>query len=105
MKKAGKFTIYLALYIIALFSFCILFTFINDALQKSGFFGDELFVPYKDQWNNWVLKSGDIDGKYVWGVRHYWYFTMCILLFILSIVRVIMWAAWYWNKNVFEKSI
>lgn len=95
MKKATMFTIYLGLYIIALFSVGIAFTYINDWLQLSGFFGDTLTKPD-------ILPIGyvAIDKNYEWGARHYWYFWMCVLLFILSVIRIIMWAFWYWeDKN------
>lgn len=100
MKKATKFTIYLGLYIVALCSIGIAFTFINDALQASGFFGDTLFKPYQTTYFGLVDKTGMIDGKYVWGDRHYWYFWMCTLLFTLSIVRVIIWAYCYWEDEI-----
>lgn len=104
MKKAAKFTIYLGLYIVALFSIGIVFTFINDALQNSGFFGDVLFKPYESRWEGWITKCGIMDVKYEWGARHYWYFWMCILLFILSVIRIIIWAGWYWNISAFEEN-
>ena len=102
MKKAAKFTIYLGFYIVALFSIGIAFTFINDALQTSGFFGDTLFKPYTTSYGSLIDSTGAIDGKHEWGARHYWYFWMCILLFILSVARIIMWCAWYWDKKVFD---
>lgn len=94
MKQAAKFTIYLGLYIVALFSTGIVFTFINDALQASGFFGDTLNAKFDN--------SGGPDGWHSWGARHYWYFWMCILLFALSVVRIIMWCVWYWDRKIFD---
>jgi len=105
MKKATKFTIYLGLYIVALFSIGICFTFINDALQASGFFGDTLFKPYTGNYGQFIKYHGIIDQKYEWGPRHYWYFWMCILLFILSALRIVIWCVWYWDKKVIDKLV
>lgn len=95
MKKASIFTLYLGIYIIVLFGLAILFTFINDAIQLAGFFGDiKLAEP---------VRSDMIDPWYKWGSRHYWYFWMCTLLFLLSLARIIMWCIWYWDRAVFNK--
>lgn len=93
MKKAAKFTVYLALWVVALFGIGIAFTFINDAIQASGFFGDVKRVT--------PLSDG-IDVWYDWGIRHYWYFWMCIVLFLISVLRIILWINWYWDRDIFE---
>jgi len=99
MKKELKFTIYLGIYIVALFSIGITFTFINDSLQDTGFFGDVLVKPYKTFYGGLITQSGAIDTDYVWGARHYWYFWMCVLLFILSVARIAIWCNWYWSDK------
>ena len=60
--------------IIILFSLAMAGTFIPDHLRV--FFGDTL--------SNSIF--GDPEWK--WGVRHYWYFWMMCLLFILSAINV-----------------
>lgn len=103
MKKAIKFTTYLALLIILLFGIGILFTYINDWLQQSGFFADSLVVPYKDQYGLLINSDGEVDKSHHWGHRHYWYNTMCIFLFILSIGRIALWIIWYWREELNKK--
>jgi len=77
--------------IIALFSIAILSTFLPDFIR--GFLGDVPFKPYyvENMFTNKVLiGDGSIDIKWTWGVRHYWFFTLMIFLFILSCINVII---------------
>lgn len=94
MNRVTKYTIYLSIWIVIMCTTGILFTYLNDTLQSSGFFGDTKFIP-KNQWET----SGVIDTEHLWGARHYWYFWMCTLLFLLSVVRVIFWSYWYWDED------
>jgi hypothetical protein len=97
MKKATNFTFYLALWIVLLFCTGMFMTFVNDALQASGFFGDKPFV-YSPEYK-YMLGDGCIDTTWTWGARHYWYHLMCVCLFILSIVRIVIWSNWYWSDK------
>lgn len=102
MSKATKFTMYLAGFIILLFTTGMLMTFANDALQASGFFGDKVFVPYKKGIGEYmyeVKEDGQVDTGFTWGARHYWYHVMCVLLFILSIARIVIWVNFYWSEK------
>lgn len=88
------FTVYLAMFVIALCSIGMAMTYVNEALQNSGFFGDvKLTVPIDTTY------SSDLDKWHIWGARHYWYFWMCIVLFLLSVVRIIIWAFYYCEKH------
>lgn len=95
MKKAARFTIYLGLWIVALCTIGMVFTFINDQIQASGFFGDTLLTKPHDS-------AFGMDEWHEWGARHYWYFWMCFLLFALSVARIVMWCNWYWDREVFD---
>lgn len=91
MKKAVNFTIYLAIWIAAYGIAGMLYTFVTEAIIKSGFFGDK---PNLSMWND-----GFIDGRVIWGARHYWYFWTCFFLFCISIARLIVWIDYYWSKK------
>lgn len=69
--------------IIALFSIAILATFIPEHLRD--FFGD---IPHVCS-HEFCYHSGPDDG-WDWGTRHYWFFWMCIVLFLLSLVNLIV---------------
>lgn len=91
MKKAITFWAWLTLQIAILMIVGMMMTYVNDALQKSGFFGD----------THLSVKSSDdnIDSWYTWGNRHYWYFWLMIILFILSLIRIGIWIQWFWDGN------
>lgn len=94
MKKAMRYTMWLGLYIVVLFTAAIFLTYISEALQASGFFGDSL----KEQ--RAIRFSTDaVDDAHYWGARHYWYWWGCLLLFLLSIVRIIIWSYYYWDSE------
>lgn len=77
----------IAIRIIALFTVGSLMTFLPELLRD--FFGDKpALVRYTD-WGD-LRGDGSIDQTYIWGSRHYWYFWMMILLFILSVINVII---------------
>jgi hypothetical protein len=86
MKKIITDWEWLSLRIITLFALAMLISFTPDLLR--GFFGDELYVPQGVFSSN---SSGFFDNKWVWGFRHYLYFWMCIILFIIQSVRINKW--------------
>ncbi len=91
IKKFSLFTFYLGLWIVALFTICILFSYITEYLQSSGFFGDTLLsTPDRDS---------NIDEMHKWGIRHIWFQVMCVFLFIVSIIRIGGWALYYWDGD------
>lgn len=99
MKKATMFTVYLALFIIVLFGICIAMTFVTEYLQQSGFFGD-IKLGIGTSWMDstpHILTDGTIDVHHEWGARHYYYFIATIILFIISIIRILTWSFNYWN--------
>lgn len=89
MRKVTTFTLYLAVWIIGIFGIAMMMTFVNDSIQMSGFFQDT-----KRSSPDW-----SVDPYWNWGIRHYWYFWMCTLLWLLSCVRCIVWAVWFWDKK------
>jgi hypothetical protein len=95
MIKTTKFLTYLALWIAALCMLGFVMTFVNTYLQSTGIFGD---TPCTKDWG-----CGDIDSQHNWGSRHYWYYFMCVMLFLVSIARMIVWCVWYWNPQEFAK--
>lgn len=100
MKKGLKFWWMLTGQIVLLFVGGMLMTFVNDYLQSTGFFGDTLrTTKVRDP------MGLNIDTAYDWGQRHYWYFWMMVVVFILSAIRIYMWAEWFWsdkNKNKYD---
>lgn len=87
------FTVYLALWTVLVCTIGMLMTFVNDAIQQSGFFQDKkLSYPLT------VTAFGQ-DVYHEWGARHYWYAWMCVALFIIMIVRIVMWANHYWDNK------
>jgi len=77
---------WLSLRIITLFALAMLISFTPELLR--GFFGDELFVSH----NIFTTTTGLIDVKWSWGFRHYLYFWMCIVLFIVQVFRIAKWV-------------
>ena len=76
-----KLFIEIALRIIVLFISVMLITFVTPTLHT--FFGD---IP-----QNASNYPHEIDSAWNWGQRHYWYFIMMILLFLLSLINTIVW--------------
>jgi len=95
LKKRTVFTMWLALYGTALLTLGMFMTFFNDAIQKSGFFAD---IVAQD-----ANSAFGIDKEHLWGQRHYWYFCICMFLFVISVIRIIMWADWYWDERIGNK--
>lgn len=89
MKKATMFTVYLSLWIVVLCSIGMAMTFLSEHLQSIGFFGD----IKRPEPNRYEM----IDHWFEWGKRHYWYFWMCLFLFLTSLARVIVWIVNYWK--------
>ncbi len=87
MKKASIFTFQLSFWVIVIFGSAMMLTFISDYLSVCGFFGDSKYTTH----------YGEI--REVWGVRHYWYSAMVTILFFVSIIRVVVWAAAFWSDN------
>jgi hypothetical protein len=75
----------IAFRIIIVFVSAMLFTFIPEHLRE--FFGDvphdcaldSTCIRHEQHWNH------GIDTFYEWGTRHYWFYWMAIVLFILSL--------------------
>lgn len=91
-----KIPVYLgiAIRIILLVGFGMLFTFITPELRI--FFGDRLATLQEINSNH---ADFQIDILYVWGARHYWYFWGVFLLFILSLINFIMSIVSLINKH------
>jgi len=83
----------LGIYIIVLFSIGFSFTYLNDYLQESGIFGD------KACGDNPFCGGGLADREHEWGSRHYWYYWTCAALFIISLIRIVIWANEFWDKK------
>lgn len=66
--------------IIILFSLAMLFTFIPDHLRD--FFGDRRRISTD-------IGDWGMDVEWIWGGRHYWYYWMCVLLFILTLINFV----------------
>ena len=79
MKKEVYFGI--AIRIIILFSVAILMTYVPEHLH--GFFGDTIDPT------DVRGRPGFIHDGWDWGSRHYWFWWMMCLLFILSLINVI----------------
>lgn len=91
-RRRMKFIMWLAVQIIILFTIGMFFTYLSQLLQSTGFFGDISGIGIGHSEFN-------VDTDHVWGVRHYWFYWMSLLLFILSIVRIAMWGEWYWSDE------
>mgnify|MGYP000986510354 CR=1 FL=1 len=91
MKKIIVFLSWLSLYVVILCVGGMLCTFLNDAIQASNFFGDVAGHVERDGIN--------IDSDHIWGARHYWYFWMCVALFIISVIRIVAWMDWFWSED------
>lgn len=76
--------LYIILRIVVLFSLAMASTFLPDYFR--GFFGDTKVVPN----HNGYVYGGMIDPDWNWGSRHYWFFWMMVLLFLLSLVDAII---------------
>ena len=78
-----KLYLFIAFRIITLFGLAMASTFLPEHLRD--FFGDTKYVPT-------TFRSGDgtIDIAWSWGARHYWFFFMMALLFLLSLVDSVM---------------
>ena len=73
----------LSLRVIGLFVTAMLISYSPDYLRE--FFGDQ--ARAKDDWHR-----GMMDGMWEWGFRHYLYFWMNIVLFIIQAIKIVKWA-------------
>ena len=74
----------IAFRIILLFGTAILMTFVSEQLHS--FLGDKTHVCPSD-----YCYHGDLNNDgYDWGTRHYWYFWMCVTLFILALINFVI---------------
>ena len=71
----------IAIRLILLFSIGMVMTYVRPLLRP--FFGD-VYVG-KKQYTDFGINDG-----YDWGAAHYWFFWMCVFLFILSLINCIM---------------
>lgn len=84
----------LSLRVVLLFIVAIFSTFIGDSL--STFLGD---------WNCDILGTchSGYEKEYIthvhWGYRHWLYFTMCIILFIIQVVSIVDFYEKYKKQN------
>jgi hypothetical protein len=82
----------LSLRVIALFVTAMITSFSPELFRD--LFGDVLYNPDKTYGRGWI------DDKWDWGFRHYLYFWMCFILFVIQAVRLCMWIDK--NKNDFK---
>ena len=73
----NKTFISIAIRIIILFGISILHTFIFEFQEVRDFFGDV-------QQTDMRKIHKEYDGFWIWGIRHYWYHFMMVILFILA---------------------
>lgn len=81
----------IAFRIIALFAIAMIGSYAPEQLRS--FFGDNLHEHIKGcakHYTGCVNTKNMMDNEWDWGVRHYWYFHMILILFLLSCVNVIM---------------
>jgi len=84
MKRKQFYTI--GLKIFALFVLAMSATYIPEVLPKS-FFGDTPHSCIDELCDNYCSNKHDVfDNSLEWGVRHYWYFWMCVSLFLFGVV-------------------
>lgn len=81
-----KFFTKLSLQVVILFGIAIVYSYLTNFLQVSGFFGDTP-IPLDKQ------RETRIDEAWDWGIRHYLFFWMSVLLFIIQFIRVIVFGA------------
>jgi hypothetical protein len=85
--KTVRFFRLLVLRVVILTIIAMVWNFITELLDISGFFGDHLARRYS--WS---------DYEIVWGWRHYAWNIMSIILLAISIVRICVWGDWYWTQ-------
>lgn len=91
MNKLFDYWMRLSIRVILLFATAMLVSFPPEYLRE--FFGDRAYSSQE-------FHHGMIDDKYEWGFRHSLYFLMCIILFVVQVVRIFAWTAK--NENKFE---
>lgn len=75
---------YIVFRILLLGALGIMFTYVPEHLR--GFFGDHLRNTsiYSGRYET----SGMVDQNWTWGARHYWFFWISTIIFILSVVKI-----------------
>lgn len=81
----------LSIRVIALFVTAMIVSFSPTFFRS--FFDDYLYTPDDSSYSR-----GFFDKEWHWGYRHYLYFWMCVILFIIQAVRLGMWV----DKNAKE---
>ena len=79
----------IAIRIVMLFSMGMLVSLASPMLHD--FFGD---VKLKK-----VVHGAFINDGYDWSASHYWFFWMCVVLFLLSVINVIVSIVRLLRKN------
>lgn len=73
----------IAFRVIILFSIGMLMAYVKPQLH--AFLGDTVHICKSDHCHH----ADFIDDGYDWGAMHFWFFWMCIFLFILSLINCI----------------
>jgi hypothetical protein len=79
----------LSLRVMALFATAMLVSYSPD-LFRTWLFEDKLIQPSETGYV-WKHSFMGIDEDWDWGYRHYLYFWMCIVLFVIQAVRLFKW--------------
>ena len=87
----------IAVRIILLFVTAMMMTYVTEELRT--FFGDTYIGATKITSCCGEVSRNGFDASYKWGARHYWYFHMCLLLFILSLISLSMSIVDILKKN------
>jgi len=80
---------------IILAAIMMVWSFVTELIQTSGFFDDTPYQMYG--WGNHI--------SYHWGWRHYIWSGMGIALVIISFARTIAWGDWYWTQAKKEDNV
>lgn len=89
----------LSMRVVLLFAVTMILTYLPDHLRVM--FGDR-----PNTYNAYSYGGGRWDGthfldeQWIWGWRHYLYFWMCMVLFVIQAVRIGVWI----NNNKFDKA-
>ena len=78
----------ISLRVIGLFATAMLASYSPMFLR--GFFGD---TPNSPDSLGLIWHGGFFDEQWSWGFRHYLYFWMCVILFLIQAVKIIKWIS------------
>lgn len=85
-----KLFIKIILRVVILFTVAMFATFIPENLRN--FFGDKLHHHTKDCEKYYCTNENDMfDKAYDWGIRHYWYHNLALVLFLISVISLILY--------------